>query len=120
MNMWMTCLALAGMGGVLGASAFAAVGTLAPNPLLAYAPVRSDASAIFPTPTPHSLKKCRRVMPSAFAAAALFMRSMTSILGYSFVEIQHRPGRGRPRRPFYRVIPRSARDLRGVEFFRRK
>jgi hypothetical protein len=32
------------------------------------APVNIEASAIFPTPTPHSLKKCRRVIRNSLSS----------------------------------------------------
>src|SRR5262245_19008863 len=57
MNRWITAFALAGKCGAFGASGFAAF----VSPRAVNALVKSDASAILPTPTPQSRKKCRRV-----------------------------------------------------------
>src|SRR3954462_7925971 len=99
----MTRFAFAGKCGDLTASGFLrfdglvvgaaceVAGVLAPS--ARPPPARRDASAILPTPSPHSSKKCRRVnsRSSNRVFGCLPWQGISSLLGHRFVEVENRP-----------------------------
>src|SRR4051812_48961354 len=97
MNRWMTRLALPAKCPGCGASGFVAARAAVPaldalDPKAAArakASVSNDARAIFPTPTPHSRKKCRRVMCRRFSCCRFIVVSLA--LRHRFIEIHDTP-----------------------------
>src|SRR5688572_18940468 len=97
----MTRLALAGKCGALGASGLGAASGAAfvgDAKTLRVPPARSDARATLPTPTPHSAKKCRRVI-SRSSAALRAGRWLQGIVNSSIggLPLPRTRGRGRGR-----------------------